>query len=204
MNKFVILISGRGSNMEALLRARRDGRLSADPVLVISNRSAAPGLAVARAFGVRTEVVSFKDREAGEQRVIALAAGVGAEFLVLAGFMRVVSVTLIHAFPDRIINIHPSLLPAFPGLHAQRQAIDHGVRVSGCTTHFVREGVDEGPIIHQRVVAVDAVDTEASLSERILVQEHKALVETVQWLAAGCLSLEGRRVHVCAEPDATR
>lgn len=197
MNKFIILISGRGSNMAALLEAHRDGRLRAEPALVISNRSQAPGLEIARTFGVRAEFVSFKDARAGERRVIELASDVEAEFIVLAGFMRVVTETLINAFPHRIANIHPSLLPAFPGLHAQQQAVDYGVRVSGCTTHLVNTGVDTGPIILQSVVEVKPNDTAETLAARILVEEHKLIVETVNLLADDRLKVEhDRRVEI--------
>lgn len=194
VKKMVVFISGRGSNLQALLEAHRAGRLAAEPVLVISNRSQAPGLETARSFGVRTEFVSFKDVQAGETRAIELAREVQADFMVLAGFMRVVTHTLIHAFPNRIINIHPSLLPAFPGLHAQQQALDYGVRVSGCTTHLVNEGVDAGPVILQRVVDVQQDDTEESLSARILTEEHQALVETVNLMADDRLQVVGRKV----------
>ena len=183
--------------MAALLQARRDGALRAEPALVISNRSQAPGLDIARSYGVRTEFVSFKEPQAGEGRVIELAEEVGAEFVVLAGFMRVVTETLINAFPHRIINMHPSLLPAFPGLHAQKQALDYGVRVSGCTTHFVDTGVDTGPIILQRVVEVKPGDTEETLSARILIEEHKLIVETVNLLAEDRLKkVRDRRVVI--------
>ncbi len=198
MKRIAILISGRGSNMEALLKAHAAGELQAEPVLVISNRAAAPGLDTARAHGVRTEVVSFKDREAGEQRVLDLTRECAVELLVLAGFMRVLSPTLIEAFPNRIINIHPSLLPSFPGLHAQRQALEYGVRFSGCTTHFVNAGVDTGPIIRQSVVPVEPDDTEETLSARILEQEHATLVHSVNDWAADRLSVEGRHVRVSA------
>ena len=196
MKRFMVLISGRGSNMQALLEAYQQGRLAAQPVLVVSNRSQAPGLALARQHAVRTEFVSFKDSQAGEARVLELAEEVAADFIVLAGFMRVISERLVQAFPNRIINIHPSLLPAFPGLHAQQQALDYGVRVSGCTTHFVNEGVDTGPIIMQRVIEVRPDDTEESLSARILIEEHQAIVETVQWMAQDRLAVDGRTVRI--------
>jgi phosphoribosylglycinamide formyltransferase 1 len=195
VKKLVILISGRGSNMEALVRAHRAGRLQAEPVLVVSNRAHAPGLEIARSLGVPAEVVSFKDVAAGEARVIERARELGAELVVLAGFMRVISPALIGAFPDRIINIHPSLLPAFPGLDAQRQALDYGVRISGCTTHLVNEGVDTGPIILQRVVPVQSGDTVETLSARILAEEHQALVASVNLLATGRLKVVGRTVE---------
>lgn len=197
MKRFIILISGRGSNMKALLDAHRAGQLRAEPAWVISNRAQAPGLETARAMGVRTEVVPWKDPEAAERRVIERAREAGADFVVLAGFMRVVTATLIDAFPNRIINIHPSLLPAFPGLHAQKQALEYGVRVSGCTTHFVNAGVDAGPVILQRVVEVKPDDTETALSDRILVEEHKLIVETVNRMADGRLRVaEERRVRI--------
>lgn len=189
--------------MGALLKAYKEGHLQAEPALVISNRSQAPGLETARSFGVRTEFISFKDGRAGEQRTIELAREVGAEFIVLAGFMRVLTETLINAFPNRIINIHPSLLPAFPGLHAQKQALDYGVRVSGCTTHFVNAGVDTGPTIQQRVVEVKPDDTEETLSARILAEEHGLIVETVNLLATNRLSTEeGREVTVLTADNA--
>lgn len=180
--------------MEALLTAYAAGKLQAEPVLVISNRAAAPGLDIARARGIRAEVVSFKDRAAGERRVLELTQECEVELLVLAGFMRVISPLLIEAFLNRIINIHPSLLPAFPGLDAQQQALDYGVRYSGCTTHFVTVGVDAGPIIRQSVVPVMPDDTLASLSARILAQEHTTLIDSVNDWATGDLTVDGRHV----------
>ena len=180
--------------MQALLAAHQAGQLRANPVLVISNRAAAAGLETARSFGVRTEVVSFKDVAAGEARVLELAREEQVDLVVLAGFMRVISATLVHAFRHRIINIHPSLLPSFPGLHAQRQALEYGVRVSGCTTHFVDTGVDTGPIILQAAVPVEPDDAEDSLSARILKQEHRILVASVNLWAEGRLTVVDRRV----------
>jgi len=194
MKKFALFISGRGSNMAALLEAFKNGSLLAEPVLVISNRAQAPGLDVARAYGVRTEYVSWKNPDA-ETRAVELVKQAGAEFIVLAGFMRVVGPALIEAFPDSIINIHPSLLPSFPGLHAQQQAVDYGVRVSGCTTHFVNAGVDTGPIILQKVVEVRGDDTGDSLAARILEHEHTLLVRTVNLMAENRLRVENDR-HV--------
>lgn len=194
MKRFMVLISGRGSNMEALLKAWRGGALQAEPVGVISNRSQAPGLDVARSYGVPTQFVSFKDATAGETEVLAFAREWAVDFVVLAGFMRVISPALIDAFPNRIINIHPSLLPSFPGLHAQEQAWEYGVRVSGCTTHFVNAGVDTGPIILQRTVPVFQEDDPATVAARILEEEHPLLVETVNLMAEERLRVEGRRV----------
>jgi phosphoribosylglycinamide formyltransferase 1 len=196
MRKFLIMISGRGSNMQALLEAHREGRLQAEPVLVIHNREQAGGVAVAQSFGVPTEWIRWHDPAAAEQQVIQRAAAVGAEWIVLAGFMRVLSPRLIDAFPHRIINIHPSLLPSFPGLHAQQQALAYGVRISGCTTHFVNAGVDTGPVILQRMVPVQSDDTDETLSARILVEEHRALVETVQLFAENRIVVEGRRTRI--------
>lgn len=180
--------------MEALLKAWRGGALQAEPVGVISNRSQAPGLDVARSYGVPTQFVSFKDATAGETEVLAFAREWAVDFVVLAGFMRVISPALIDAFPNRIINIHPSLLPSFPGLHAQEQAWEYGVRVSGCTTHFVNAGVDTGPIILQRTVPVFQEDDPATVAARILEEEHPLLVETVNLMAEERLRVEGRRV----------
>lgn len=196
MKSFAVFISGRGTNLSALLDAYQQDRLRAKPVLVISNRAQAPGLDTARSHGVRAETVSWKDAAEGERRALDLLNEMGADFIVLAGFMRVVSPRLIDAFPHRIINIHPSLLPSFPGLHAQEQAVEYGVRISGCTTHFVNAGVDTGPVILQRSVAVNSDDTEDTLSARILVEEHRLIVETVNLLAEDRLTVEGRKVKI--------
>lgn len=182
--------------MQALLEVWKRGELPAEPACVIHNREQAPGAALARSYGVRTEWVPWRNPVTAEQRVLEIARETQAAFIVLAGFMRVIGSILIEAFPDRIINIHPSLLPAFPGLNAQQQALDYGVKVSGCTTHFVHAGVDTGPVILQRVVEVKRDDTEASLSARILEQEHPLIVETVRLMALGHLQVEGRRVVV--------
>lgn len=181
--------------MQALLEAWRAGDLPATPAAVIHNREQAPGRDVARSYGVRTEWIPWRDPNAAEDQVLALAKETGASFIVLAGFMRVITQNLIDAFPNRIINIHPSLLPAFPGLHAQQQALDYGVKVSGCTTHFVQAGVDTGPVILQRTVDVKADDTEDSLSARILEQEHELIVETVRLMSQDRLSVSGRHVQ---------
>ncbi len=201
MRRFGILISGRGSNMQALLQAHAAGTLPAQPAVVIHNRADAGGAVLARDYGVPTEWVAWQDPAVAEARVIELGRQYNVDFLVLAGFMRVVRAPLIQAFPRRMINIHPSLLPAFPGLHAQRQALEYGAKVTGCTTHFVDEGVDTGPIIMQRTLPIKPDDTEASLSERLLAEEHRLLVDTVTCMAQDRLHVDGRIVHVRAAAE---
>jgi phosphoribosylglycinamide formyltransferase-1 len=192
-----ILISGRGSNMEALLAAMRDGRVPADPAVVISNVPGAAGLARAQSFGVATEVVdhtAFKPRAAHERAVLEVLDRHGVDVVCLAGYMRLLSPVLLEAYPGAILNIHPSLLPAFPGLDAQRQALDYGVKVSGCTVHLVDGELDHGPILVQRTVPVLEDDTEETLSARILEQEHLAYPEALALYASGRVRVEGRRV----------
>ncbi|MCE9625792.1 MAG: phosphoribosylglycinamide formyltransferase [Deltaproteobacteria bacterium] len=186
--KIAILLSGRGSNMQAIHRAIKEGRLDAKITAILSDQPEAAGLAYAQAEGILTHVVerqNGEDREAYDRRLISKIDEGSAQLVVLAGFMRLLSPAFIRHFPNRIVNIHPSLLPAFPGLHAQRQALEAGVRFSGCTVHFVDEGCDTGPIIDQRVVGVSREDTEASLSARILEQEHQLYPECLQKIAEG-------------------
>jgi len=197
VGRLAVLISGRGSNLQALIDAIAVGKLDAEIVMVISDRPEAPGLSRAAEAGITTQVVPW---EGGEHRVeyfhrigeILQAAHV--DLVILAGFMRLVSPNLVRLFPQRIINIHPSLLPAFPGLRAQRQALEYGVRVTGCTVHFVDEGLDSGPIIVQRSVPVLDSDTEEALSQRILAQEHEALPEAVSLVLSKQWRIRGRRV----------
>src|SRR5215467_1809523 len=169
-----ILISGRGSNMSALIDATADGRLNAEVAIVISNVESAAGLAKARERGVETLVISHKGRtrEQHDSEIAAEMQGRGVHLICLAGYMRLVSPVLIHSYPNRILNIHPSLLPAFPGLDAQRQALEYGVKTTGCTVHIVDEELDHGPIVMQRAVDVLDDDTVDTLSARILEQEH--------------------------------
>jgi phosphoribosylglycinamide formyltransferase-1 len=193
------LVSGRGTNLQAVLDAAREGRLPARVVVVVSDRPGAPALARARAAGVPTEVVEpagFPSREAHDDALVAALRRAGADTVVLAGYMRLVTPTLLGAFPRRVLNVHPSLLPAFPGLHAQRQALEHGVKVTGCTVHLVDEGVDTGPIVLQAAVAVEEDDDEARLSARILAEEHRILVEALRLMAGGRLTVEGRRARI--------
>lgn len=197
--KVAVLISGRGSNMESLARACAGAGFPAEICVVVSNRPDAPGLEKAASLGITTEVVDhteFGDKWLFESKLIDVLAGRGAELICLAGFMRVLSAAFIERFPHRILNIHPSLLPAFPGLHVQRQAIEHGVRYSGCTVHFVVPEVDAGPIVAQAVVPVAQDDGEESLAARILEQEHLLYPRAVRLFAEKRLRIDGRRVLI--------
>ena len=200
-----ILISGRGSNMLALLRAMREGRIPADPAIVLSNVPDAPGLAAATALGAPTAVVDsarVKPRAAHEAQVIEVLERERVDLVCLAGYMRLLTPRMIAAFRQRILNVHPALLPAFPGLHAQRQALEHGAKVSGCTVHVVDEECDHGPIVLQAAVPVLEGDTEESLSARILEQEHRLYVEAVRLFCEDRLRIDGRRVRVLPAPRA--
>jgi phosphoribosylglycinamide formyltransferase-1 len=192
-----ILISGRGSNMLAIGEAIAAGRLDATIAVVISNRAAAPGLERAAAAGIPTAVVSPKDhasREACDAAIVALLRAHGVELVCLAGYMRLITPGFVEAFPNAILNVHPSLLPAFPGLDAQHQAWEHGVKVSGATVHFVTAGLDDGPIVMQAAVPVEDDDTEARLSARILVEEHRLYPAAIAKVLAGGWRIDGRRV----------
>jgi phosphoribosylglycinamide formyltransferase-1 len=191
-----VLISGRGSNLQALIDAIKSGALDATIVVVISNRQDAGGLERARAAGIESIVMSHRDFASRDDYDRALASELLARdvgLVCLAGFMRLVGAELIDAFAGRILNIHPSLLPAFPGLDAQQQAIDHGVRVSGVTVHLVTAELDGGPIVVQRAVPVLPGDTAESLAARILDEEHRAYPEAVKMILDGGWRLEGRR-----------
>ena len=188
-----ILISGRGSNMVSLVEAMRAGRIDADPVVVLSNVPAADGLRRAAGFGIPTEVVDQKEvkpRHAHDAAVVAVLKRYKVDLVCLAGYMRLLSPVMVDAFRDRMLNIHPSLLPAFSGLDAQRQALEYGVKVAGCTVHFVDEKCDQGPILLQASVPVLGNDTEASLSRRILEQEHVLYPQAVALFFAGLSSAE--------------
>lgn len=199
-----ILLSGRGSNFEALADSVAAGRLpGAEIALVISNREAAPGVEKARARGIPARVIPSKglEREAYDRLVVEALREARVDLVCLAGYMRLLSPSFVAAFRNRILNIHPSLLPAFPGLEAQRQALEHGVKFSGCTVHFVDENLDAGPIIAQAVVEVRDDDTVESLSERILAQEHRIYTEAVRIVLEGRYRLEGRRVLLTAAAE---
>ncbi len=195
--KLAILISGRGSNLEAILRAIAEGRLEASPNLVVTNRAGAGGLDHARRHGIPTGVLShldFADRNAYDTALVQLLREHGVDTVALAGFDRLVTPVLLGAFPGRVLNIHPALLPAFPGLHAQRQALEYGARVTGATVHFVDEQMDHGAIIAQAAVPVLDDDSEETLAARILLEEHRLYPLALQRLARGQLRLSGRRV----------
>ena len=194
-----VLISGSGTNLQAILDRIADGRLACHLRLVISNRADAAGLARAAAAGVPTQVIdhrAFARREDFDQALVDAFRDAGVELVVLAGFDRLVTRVLLTAFPRRIMNIHPALLPAFKGLHAQRQALDYGVKVTGATVHFVDEETDHGPIIIQGAVAVAPDDTEESLRDRVLTVEHEIYPAAIQLFAEGRLEVRGRRVIV--------
>lgn len=192
-----VLISGRGSNMQAIVRACGNGEIPADAALVVSNKASAPGLEWAADQGLPTACISHKEfdrREDHDRAVLAVLREAGAEWVCLAGYMRLLSPVFVEAYRHRLLNIHPSLLPAFPGLDAQAQALEWGVRVSGCTVHLVDEELDHGPIVVQRTVRVMDGDTEDSLSARILEQEHLAYPEALRLLLTGAWRVSGRRI----------
>ena len=195
INKLGILISGRGSNMIAILDEIREHRLEAEAVVVISNLDTASGLPKAREHGVETLLISHKGltREEHDRDLIAELKKRQVSLVCLAGYMRLISPFFVRSFHNRILNIHPSLLPAFPGLNAQRQAIEHGVKVSGCTVHLVDEHLDHGPIIMQRSVEVRDDDTVETLSARILEQEHRLYPKAIARVLANGFRVEGRR-----------
>ena len=202
--KLGVLISGRGSNMLALADAVRDGRIGgAEVAVVISDKPEAAGLAHARGRGIDALAVPRRGRarEEHEAEIVAELRGRGVGLVCLAGFMRLLSPSFVAAFRGRILNVHPSLLPAFPGLNAQRQAVEHGVKVSGCTVHFVDETLDGGPVVAQRAVPVLDSDTPETLAARILVEEHMAYAEAVALVVGGGYRIEGRRV--VAKPSGT-
>jgi phosphoribosylglycinamide formyltransferase-1 len=193
-----ILISGRGSNFEAIANNIARRKLDAEIAIVISNRASAPGLEIARERGIPIRIIPSQgmDREAYDKLLIDELRTHEVELVCLAGFMRLLSANFVRAFPNRVLNIHPSLLPAFPGLDAQRQALEHGVRITGCTVHFVDEFLDAGPIVIQAAVPVLDRDTVESLSARILAQEHVIYSQAIQAMAEGRVTIEGRRVLI--------
>lgn len=201
-----VLISGRGSNLQALVDAVADGSLDARIAVVISNRSDAPGLDRARAAGIETLVIdhrTFADREDFDRAVADALQSRGVNLVCLAGFMRLVGEPLLNAFPQAILNVHPSLLPAFPGVAAQRQALAHGVKISGATVHLVTRELDGGPIVVQAAVPVRDDDTVDTLSARILIEEHRIYVQAVRILLDGGWRIEGRRfIPGIARPSA--
>ena len=200
--RIAVLLSGRGSNFEALADSVAAGRIpNADIALVLSNREGAQGIEKARARGLETRVIPSKglEREAYDKLVVAALKEKNADLVCLAGYMRLLSAYFVAAFPGRILNIHPSLLPAFPGLESQRQALEHGSKFTGCTVHFVDENLDAGPIILQAVVPIEDGDTEATLSERVLREEHRIYSEAVRIVLEGRYRMEGRRVLIISD-----
>jgi phosphoribosylglycinamide formyltransferase-1 len=194
--RLAVLVSGRGSNLQSIIDAIREGRLDATIAVVIANRDDIPGLQRARAAGIEAIYLDpreYPDRVAYDGALVDLLRGRDVDLVCLAGFMRLVGAPMIEAFPNRILNIHPSLLPAFPGLEAQRQALEHGVRVSGATVHLVTSELDNGPIVLQATVPVFDDDTVETLSARILVAEHGLYPEAIRTVLGGGWSLAGRR-----------
>jgi phosphoribosylglycinamide formyltransferase-1 len=192
-----VLASGRGSNLQAILDACQAGAIPASVSIVVSDVAGAYALERARRHGVEARHMdprAFPDREAFDRAVMTVLEEARVDLVCLAGFMRLLSPPFVAAYRHRIMNIHPALLPAFPGLHVQRKAVEHGVKVAGCTVHFVDEGVDTGPIIIQAAVPVYDDDTEETLSARILQQEHRIYPRAIQLFAEGCLAVQGRRV----------
>lgn len=192
-----VLLSGRGSNFEALADSVSAGRISnAEIALVLSNREGAPGIERARDRGLAARVLPSKglEREIYDRQVVAALREAHVDLVCLAGYMRLLSPYFVAAFPQRILNIHPSLLPSFPGLESQKQALDYGVKFAGCTVHFVDENLDAGPIVLQAVVPVEDKDDEGTLSARILKEEHRIYSEAVRIVLEGKYKIEGRRV----------
>ena len=198
MSRLGILISGRGSNFEAIADQVAAGQIPAEIAVVISNRPEARGLDIARSRGLETVCIPSRglDREVYDRMVLDELRRHEVDLVCLAGFMRLLSAGFIREFPNRILNIHPSLLPSFPGLDAQQQALDHGAKITGCTVHFVDEYLDAGPIILQRAVAVEDDDTVETLSARILAEEHRAYSDAIRIVLSGRYSVDGRRVRL--------
>jgi len=203
-----VLASGGGSNLQAIIDRCQDGSIAAEIAVVITNNPDAGALERARRGGIPQRCINHRDyngREAFDAALVSALREAGVELVVLAGFMRIITRVMLDAFPQRIINIHPALLPAFPGLHVQQQALDYGARFSGCTVHFVDGGVDTGPIIIQAVVPVLPEDSAETLAARILEQEHRIYPRAIDLIAQGRVRVEGRQVIIDspAEPEPT-
>ncbi|MFW9954834.1 MAG: phosphoribosylglycinamide formyltransferase [Candidatus Thorarchaeota archaeon] len=199
MSRVGVLVSGRGTNLQALIDACQKGQLGGEIKIVISNKKDALAIERAKRAGIKTEIVTKKEfptREEHDKRVLEILIENGIDLVILAGYMRILSEVFLSEYENRIINVHPSLLPAFKGTEAQKQAIEYGVRFSGCTTHFVNHDMDGGPIILQRVVPVMENDTAESLADRILAEEHKILVESVRLYLEGRLNVTDRKVVI--------
>ena len=199
MLRIGVLVSGRGTNLQAIIDAIKAGKLSAEIALVISDNNRAKALERCRRAGIKSTVIerkSFPSKKEFERALAGALKEEGAQLVVLAGFMRILGPEFLSAFPQKVINIHPSLIPAFQGLEAQKQAVEFGAKVSGCTVHIVDESVDAGPVIIQAVVPVKPEDTPETLSERILTYEHRILPQTIQWFSEGRVQVKGREVIV--------
>ena len=196
-NKIGVLISGRGSHLRNLILKQKE--IGAQVIIVISNKANAPGLQYAAEAGIESIVLShraFPNREAYDLQLTQFLRDRNVDLVCLAGFLRLLSAEFVRSFPGKIMNVHPSLLPAFPGLHSQKQALDYGVKVTGCTVHFIDEGLDSGPIILQKTIAVRDEDTEDSLSERLLPLEHETYAEAVKLFFQGRIEIQGRKVII--------
>ncbi len=197
--RIAVLASGGGTNLQSIIDQQQCGKLSVDVALVISNNPGAGALVRAQQAGINTLCINHRNystRHDFDQALINALQQADIDLVVLAGFMRIITPVMLKAFPQRIINIHPALLPAFPGLDVQQQAIDYGARFSGCTVHFVDAGVDTGPIIIQAVVPILPEDSAATLAERILEQEHRIYPQAIQWLAEGRVKIDDRKVII--------
>jgi len=194
-----VLASGRGTNLQAIIKAVEEGRIEGEISIVVSDNPDAYALKRAKQHNIETQYIdfrSFKNREDYDKKVVECMKEKEVELVVLAGYMRILTPYFIETYKNKIMNIHPALLPSFPGLHAQRQVVEYGVKVSGCTVHFVDEGVDSGPIILQKAVEVKDDDTEESLAERILKEEHQIYPRAIQLFSEGRLVIKGRRVFI--------
>jgi len=197
--KLGVLISGNGSNLQSIIDHIEKGSLKAIIKIVISNNSDAYGITRAKKHGIPVVVLKsgvFKNKEEFDLELIRILESKDVDLVILAGFMRIITPTLLKAFPQKVMNIHPALLPSFPGIHGQKQALDYGVKLSGCTVHFVDEGVDTGPIILQSAVQVLNEDTEETLAARILKEEHKIYPQAIQLFAEGKIEINGRKVRI--------
>lgn len=197
--KIAVLVSGNGSNLQSIVDAIESGTLNAEIVCVVSNNPEAYALTRAKKHGIPCEIHDnsrFKSRKEYDLALVAILQSYNVSLIVLAGFMRILSEVMVTAFPNAIMNIHPALLPSFPGLHAQQQALDYGVKFSGCTVHFVDAGTDTGPIILQAVVPVEQNDTDGTLSARIQKEEHRLFPEALRLFVSGRLYVQGRHVQI--------
>ncbi len=205
MKKIAVLVSGGGSNLQSIIDSVESGYLKIQIAVVLSNKEEAYGLTRAENHGIPAEILKhgdFESREEFEARLIEILDGYGVDLVVLAGFMRVLTPLFVSHYHHRIINIHPAILPSFPGTHGQKQALDYGVRFSGCTTHFVDDGTDTGPIIIQAIVPILPDDTEESLGTRILKEEHRIFPESLKLWAERRLLIEGRKVRILPDKSA--